>query len=218
VVSPQILAEYNETIEELAARYPGRKQVAWVESLTAAGDLVFPIERARGLIGDPDDEMFLERALIRLRWLPPRALVRASAFAERFSATSQSDVAGPLKGGDAFSGCLRGWCPHLTGSGSPSREESGSFVPLRDRTPKTWQDAQASSHFVLVWIYTRFSALPVPYSGFRQGGHLFVGAKTACDGSREFWYGSRYGSDLKNPQCLCGLVRMYGSRRGKGGG
>jgi hypothetical protein len=50
-----------------------------------------------------------------------------------------------------------------------------------------------------------------------QGGQAFVGAKTAWYGSREFWYGSWYGSDLKNPQCLCGLVRMYGSGRVEGG-
>ena len=62
-VSPQLLAEYCETIEELAARYPGRQRVAWVESLTASADLVFPTERARGATPDPDDEMLLECAL-----------------------------------------------------------------------------------------------------------------------------------------------------------
>jgi uncharacterized protein len=62
-VSPQLLAEYGETIEELAARYPGKPRVAWVETLTASADLVFPTERARGATPDPDDEMILECAL-----------------------------------------------------------------------------------------------------------------------------------------------------------
>jgi uncharacterized protein len=62
-VSPQLLAEYCETIEELAGRYPKNTRVAWVESLTASADLVFPTERARGVTPDPDDEMLLECAL-----------------------------------------------------------------------------------------------------------------------------------------------------------
>jgi uncharacterized protein len=62
-VSPQLLAEYGDTIEELAARYPGKPRVAWVESLTASADMVFPTERVRGAIPDPDDEMVLECAL-----------------------------------------------------------------------------------------------------------------------------------------------------------
>jgi uncharacterized protein len=62
-VSPQILAEYGETIEAMETRYPGRHRVGWVESLTASADLVFPTERARGACPDPDDEMFLECAL-----------------------------------------------------------------------------------------------------------------------------------------------------------
>ena len=62
-VSPQLLAEYCDTIEELAAHYPEKQRVAWVESLTASADLVFPMERARGATPDPDDEMLLECAL-----------------------------------------------------------------------------------------------------------------------------------------------------------
>jgi putative PIN family toxin of toxin-antitoxin system len=62
-VSPQLLSEYVDTIEELAARYPGKKRVSWVESLTASADLVFPTERASGATHDPDDEMLLECAL-----------------------------------------------------------------------------------------------------------------------------------------------------------
>jgi uncharacterized protein len=62
-VSPQLLAEYGETIEELAARYSGKPRVAWVESLTSSADLVFPAERARGATPDPEDAMVLECAL-----------------------------------------------------------------------------------------------------------------------------------------------------------
>jgi uncharacterized protein len=62
-VSPPLLAEYVETLEELSARYPNRKRVEWVEALTAAADLVFPTDRATGATADPDDEMVLECAL-----------------------------------------------------------------------------------------------------------------------------------------------------------
>jgi len=57
--SPNII----ETLEELSARYPVRKRVEWAEALTASADLVFPVDRARGAIKDPDDEIFLECAL-----------------------------------------------------------------------------------------------------------------------------------------------------------
>lgn len=63
VVSPQVLSEYFDTIEELEARYPNRIRVAWVETLTESAQLVFPLDRARGETRDPDDEMFLECAL-----------------------------------------------------------------------------------------------------------------------------------------------------------
>jgi hypothetical protein len=61
------------------------------------------------------------------------------------------------------------------------------------------------------------SGFPRRFSSSASWGHVFVGAKTACDGSPEFWYVPWYGSDLNNPQCLRGLVRMYGSGRVKGG-
>ena len=63
VVSPALLAEYHETIEELRLDYPGRKYVAWVEALTESAELVFPVERASGATPDSDDEMILECAL-----------------------------------------------------------------------------------------------------------------------------------------------------------
>ena len=62
-VSPQTLSEYFETMEELATRYPAKRQVEWAEALTAAAELVFPLDRASGEVKDPDDEIFLECAL-----------------------------------------------------------------------------------------------------------------------------------------------------------
>src|SRR5437868_9911378 len=62
-VSPQLLSEYFDTIEELSARYPERPRENWVEALTASADLVFPSDRARGETLDPFDEMVLECAL-----------------------------------------------------------------------------------------------------------------------------------------------------------
>jgi len=63
VVSPVLLAEYHETIEELSLEYPKRPFVKWVDALTDAATLVFPMERATGATPDPDDEMILECAL-----------------------------------------------------------------------------------------------------------------------------------------------------------
>lgn len=63
VVSPQVLSEYFDTLEELESRYPNRIRVAWVETLTESAQLVFPVDRARGEVRDPDDEIFLECAL-----------------------------------------------------------------------------------------------------------------------------------------------------------
>lgn len=63
IVSPTLLAEYHETIEELRRDYPDRPSVAWIEALTDAATLVFPVERASGATPDPNDEMILECAL-----------------------------------------------------------------------------------------------------------------------------------------------------------
>lgn len=63
LVSPALLAEYHETIEELRLEYPGRKFVAWADALAESATLVFPMERASGATTDPDDEMILECAL-----------------------------------------------------------------------------------------------------------------------------------------------------------
>jgi putative PIN family toxin of toxin-antitoxin system len=63
VVSPSLLAEYHETVEELRLDYPRIKPVEWVAALTESAELVFPADRATGATGDPDDEMILECAL-----------------------------------------------------------------------------------------------------------------------------------------------------------
>jgi putative PIN family toxin of toxin-antitoxin system len=62
-VSPQLLSEYFETFEELAARYSDRKPTAWPDALAQSAEMVFPFERVRGATPDPDDEMVLECAL-----------------------------------------------------------------------------------------------------------------------------------------------------------
>jgi putative PIN family toxin of toxin-antitoxin system len=62
-VSPQLLSEYFDTIEELSARYPAKLRVEWVEALTASAGLLFPTDRARGETSDPFDEMVLECAI-----------------------------------------------------------------------------------------------------------------------------------------------------------
>lgn len=63
VISPQILAEYHETMDELRADYPSITPVEWVAALGDAAELVFPSHRATGATTDPDDEKILEAAL-----------------------------------------------------------------------------------------------------------------------------------------------------------
>lgn len=63
VVSPPLLAEYHETIQELKLEYPTRSFVSWADLLAESAILVFPSERATGATPDPDDEMVLECAL-----------------------------------------------------------------------------------------------------------------------------------------------------------
>jgi putative PIN family toxin of toxin-antitoxin system len=62
-VSPELLAEYHETLERLRREYPHHSYVEWVEALTDSAVLVFPAERARGATPDPGDEKILECAL-----------------------------------------------------------------------------------------------------------------------------------------------------------
>ena len=60
VVSPELLAEYHETIEELRLERPSHKYVDWAAALSEAATLVFPTERTEGATPDPGDEMILE--------------------------------------------------------------------------------------------------------------------------------------------------------------
>lgn len=60
LVSPELLAEYHETIEELRQEYPNHKCVEWAAALSETATLVFPAERAEGATPDPGDEMILE--------------------------------------------------------------------------------------------------------------------------------------------------------------
>lgn len=63
VVSPALLAEYHEIIEELRLEYPNHPFVPWADALTESAELVFPTELASGATPDRDDEMVLECAL-----------------------------------------------------------------------------------------------------------------------------------------------------------
>jgi len=63
VVSPSLVAEYFETIEELRREYASRRMAGWADALAESATLVFPAERAAGATPDPDDEMVLECAL-----------------------------------------------------------------------------------------------------------------------------------------------------------
>ena len=63
VISPALLAEYHETLEELRREYPGQPFAAWADALAESATLVFPADRAAGATPDPDDEMILECAL-----------------------------------------------------------------------------------------------------------------------------------------------------------
>jgi putative PIN family toxin of toxin-antitoxin system len=63
LVSPALLAEYHETLEELRLDYPKINPVEWVAALTESAELVFPTDRATGATPDPNDEMVLECAL-----------------------------------------------------------------------------------------------------------------------------------------------------------
>jgi uncharacterized protein len=63
VVSPVLIAEYHETVEELRREYPDRRPVEWADALAESALLVFPADRATGATSDPDDETILECAL-----------------------------------------------------------------------------------------------------------------------------------------------------------
>ena len=63
VVSPELIAEYHETIEELKHDYPKHPYVPWSTALTDSATLVFPTARATRATPDPGDEKVLECAM-----------------------------------------------------------------------------------------------------------------------------------------------------------
>ncbi len=63
VVTPPLLAEYHEPVEELRLEYPNRQPVEWANVLTESATLVFPADRATGATADPGDEKVLVCAL-----------------------------------------------------------------------------------------------------------------------------------------------------------
>lgn len=62
-LSPPLLAEYEETFEELLVDYGKGLHVDWVTLLRTSAEMVFPVDRATGETPDPFDEMVLECAL-----------------------------------------------------------------------------------------------------------------------------------------------------------
>jgi putative PIN family toxin of toxin-antitoxin system len=63
VISPPVLAEYEETFEEMLQDYGKRPYLDWVGLLRTSAEMVFPVDRATGATPDPFDEMVLECAL-----------------------------------------------------------------------------------------------------------------------------------------------------------
>lgn len=62
MISPALLAEYEETVIELRQSYPDRPCVDWVGALRDEAEIVFPDERVVGVTADPFDAMILECA------------------------------------------------------------------------------------------------------------------------------------------------------------
>jgi putative PIN family toxin of toxin-antitoxin system len=62
VISHPILAEYEEVIARLAARYPNRPAVDWLGAIRQAAHLCFPVPQPAAT-SDPDDQMFIECAI-----------------------------------------------------------------------------------------------------------------------------------------------------------
>jgi putative PIN family toxin of toxin-antitoxin system len=60
-VSHPILAEYEEVVGRLAARYPTKQPTEWLSAIKQAGRLYLPAALP-ATTGDPDDEMFVECA------------------------------------------------------------------------------------------------------------------------------------------------------------
>lgn len=62
VVSPEILAEYKETFEELCARYPQKTVRVPLTEIAAACQIVLPKQHFE-ICRDPDDDKFIDCAV-----------------------------------------------------------------------------------------------------------------------------------------------------------
>ena len=63
VLSPEILAEYQATGEELAAKFPGVDLNPWMELVATLAVVVQAPPLAEQVCTDPDDDMFLACAI-----------------------------------------------------------------------------------------------------------------------------------------------------------
>jgi putative PIN family toxin of toxin-antitoxin system len=60
-ISHPILSEYEEVVQKLALRYPGKQQTDWLSAIKHAAHLYLPVPLPASTT-DPDDEMFIECA------------------------------------------------------------------------------------------------------------------------------------------------------------
>src|SRR5712691_6682868 len=61
-ISHPILSEYEEVLARLATRYPMKQPTDWLGAIRQTGHLYLPAPLAAST-ADPDDEMFIERAV-----------------------------------------------------------------------------------------------------------------------------------------------------------
>lgn len=63
VLSPEILAEYQETGEELAAGHPGVDLQPILQTVAMRAEIVLPVPLGESVCVDPDDDKFLACAV-----------------------------------------------------------------------------------------------------------------------------------------------------------
>jgi uncharacterized protein len=83
VLSPEILAEYQATGDELAAKFPKVDLNPWLELVTAVGIVVEAAPLAEQVCTDPDDDKFLACAIAsktKLVTSGDKALLATSGF------------------------------------------------------------------------------------------------------------------------------------------
>lgn len=84
LVSPEILAEYGATGEELAREFPGVDLDPWLRLLEARARVIEAPPLERQVCTDPDDDRFLACAVAgRARYIATgdKALLRVSGYA-----------------------------------------------------------------------------------------------------------------------------------------